>query len=85
VKPCRAIVPIVAATLAIALGPAAPPASSQDYPLRPIKIIVPVAPGGLVDILPRIFSQKITESTSQPVIVENHPGAGEANRGVRHA
>src|SRR5262249_58206 len=76
VKPCRAIVPIVAGSLAITLGLGAAPASSQDYPSRPIKIIVPVAPGGLVDILPRIFGQKITESTTQPVIVENHPGAG---------
>jgi tripartite-type tricarboxylate transporter receptor subunit TctC len=79
-KPSRfslaAIVPIVTLSLAITLRLGVPPASSQDYPSRPIKIIVPVAPGGLVDILPRIFGQRVTESTSQPVIVENHPGAG---------
>src|SRR5262249_25643058 len=49
---------------------------AQDYPAKSIKIIVPVAPGGFTDLLPRILGQKITELTGQPVIVENRPGGG---------
>src|SRR5262245_65029517 len=50
------------------------PAGADEYPSRTIKILVPQAPGGLVDILPRILGQKITETTKQPVVVENRLG-----------
>ncbi len=56
---------------------AAAPAYAQDYPARPIKMLVPAAPGGIGDILPRIFGQKLAESGNHTVVVENRTaGAG---------
>ena len=61
---------MLAATVAAA-------AHGQDYPTRPIKMLVPAAPGGIGDILPRIFGQKLAESGSHTVVVENRTaGAG---------
>jgi tripartite-type tricarboxylate transporter receptor subunit TctC len=51
------------------------PASAQDYPTRPIRILVPAAPGGIGDILPRMFGAKLAES-NHTVIVENRTGGG---------
>ena len=50
-------------------------AQSQDYPTKPIRAIVPFAPGGGVDIATRIVSQKLGERWKQPVIVDNRAGA----------
>jgi tripartite-type tricarboxylate transporter receptor subunit TctC len=53
-------------------------ASAQsNYPNRPIKIIVPVPPGGAADVLPRIVSDKLAARWKQPVIVENRPGGAQ--------
>jgi tripartite-type tricarboxylate transporter receptor subunit TctC len=51
-------------------------ASADDYPSRPITLIVPQAPGGGNDTIARIIAQKMTQSLGQQVIVENRPGAG---------
>lgn len=50
-------------------------ALAQDYPNKPIRIIVPLPPGGSNDVLARILGQKMSETFGQPVIVENKPGA----------
>jgi len=62
------------ATLSACLGIGA--ACAQSYPVKPIRIIVPFAPGGPNDILARIIGQKLTEAWGQQTIVENRPGGG---------
>jgi len=61
--------------LAAASLVAAPAALAQAYPSKPIRLIVPDAPGGSPDILGRMLAQKMSESMGQQVIVENKPGA----------
>lgn len=56
-------------------------ASAQDYPNRPIKIIIPFPPGGPTDLLGRDIAQKLVDAWGQPVIAENKPGAA-GNLGV---
>ena len=49
---------------------------AQDYPNRPIKLIIPFAPGGTTDLVGRIYAQALQERLGQPVLVDNRPGAG---------
>ena len=60
--------------LVCALGANAQSAAER-YPDKPIKIIVPFAPGGSVDVLARVVGQKLQDSWGQPVVVESRPGA----------
>ena len=54
---------------------AAPVAAQQDWPARPIKLIVPFPPGGPTDTASRVVGQKLAERLKQPVVVENRAGA----------
>lgn len=62
---------LVAAALLLAI-----PAHAQSYPNRPIKVVVPYAPGGLPDTIARIVGAKIGAPLGQPIVVENMGGAG---------
>jgi len=67
----------IAALVAIALAfvPAVP-AHAQNYPSKPIRLIVPYAPGGGTDVLTRALAKRLAEQTGQPFVIENHGGAG---------
>lgn len=54
---------------------AAPLSMAQDYPTKPINLIVPFPPGGSNDVLSRLLGQKMAEAFGQPVIIQNKPGA----------
>ena len=49
---------------------------AQQYPSRPVKVIVPIAAGGPLDTMARVLAEKLSEGLKQPFIVENQPGAG---------
>jgi tripartite-type tricarboxylate transporter receptor subunit TctC len=67
--PRIAIAALAAACMSVSLH-------AQDYPARPVKIVVPFAVGGPADIYARFLGAKLSESLVQPFVVENRPGAG---------
>jgi len=73
---------LLAALFAFAAACLAPHAWGQDYPHKPIKIIVPYAAGGGADILARMVAQELSQRLKQPVIVENQ-GGGSNTIGMR--
>ena len=64
----------VLAALLIALAPV--PAPAQDYPNRPIRLIVPFAAGGLNDVVARLVGPYLERALGQPVVIDNRPAAG---------
>jgi len=69
--------PILRGIAAVSLAAlAVPPAAAQDYPVKPIRVVIGFSAGSGVDVSARIIGQKLNESWGQPVISDNRPGAG---------
>lgn len=67
----------LAAAFAVLLAMAvAPPAPAQDYPNRPITLVIPFAPGGSTSIVGRVIADKMSETLGEKIIIDNRPGAG---------
>ncbi len=63
-------------TLGLAAMSLAPPARAADYPSRPIRLVVPYAPGGGADAVARIVAKRVSESIGQAIVIDNKGGAG---------
>ena len=72
---------LVAAAIAVGIGA---PASAQDYPTRPVRVVIAFSPAGAIDILGRLIADKLSQIWGQQVIVENRPG-GSGNIGAAAA
>ncbi|MGZ3351844.1 MAG: tripartite tricarboxylate transporter substrate binding protein BugD, partial [Xanthobacteraceae bacterium] len=62
--------------LALAMILAAGAARADDYPSRPIRLIVPYAAGGGADSVARVIAKRVSETIGQPIVIENRGGAG---------
>lgn len=61
----------------VAFGFSAGNVVAQDYPSRAVRVVVPVSPGGSLDLNARLIGQRLAEVWKQPVVIDNRPGAGE--------
>jgi tripartite-type tricarboxylate transporter receptor subunit TctC len=71
--------------VATALVLAALPAAAQDWPARPVTMVIPFAAGGALDVVARIVAPRLSEVLGKPVIIENVGGAGGMTGGLRIA
>jgi tripartite-type tricarboxylate transporter receptor subunit TctC len=67
---------IIPALACVALTAAAAHAQGQAFPTKSIRLIVPYAPGGIVDYIGRLMGQRLSEAYGQSVVIDNRPGAG---------
>ena len=65
----------VSAVLALILALASVGSANADYPHKPVRVVVPVAAGGGVDVMARLLAQKLSERLGQQFVVENRAGA----------
>lgn len=75
----RSVVLGVAGALAVAIGAVTPfgsPAQAQEWPTRPVRMIVPFAPGGATDALARVYAERLSVKLKQQFLIDNRPGAG---------
>ncbi len=67
----------LAALTALSIGLAAASGHAQTWPTRPVKAIVPIAPGSVIDVAPRVVLEHLGAQLGQTIVVENRPGAGQ--------
>jgi len=67
----RTVLTLIAATLAVVAGSA----GAQDYPVRPVRLVVGFAAGGTQDVIARLIGQALSERLGQQIVVENRAGA----------
>jgi tripartite-type tricarboxylate transporter receptor subunit TctC len=72
----RVVTPLLSLLAAAAAACAVVPAAAQQYPSKPITVVVPTAPGGPLDTLIRMYEPRVTPLLGQPLVIENKPGAG---------
>src|SRR5262249_12254478 len=66
----RIIIALAGVMLLLGLGPG----QTEDYPSRPVRLIIPTPAGSLVDVLGRLFAQDVSERLGQTIVVDNRPG-----------
>ena len=75
------LISVPIAALALLAAPS-PRAQAQDYPTRPITLIVPLGAGGVMDVISRVLGQRLSERFGKPVVIENRTGGGTITAAV---